>query len=147
MISSTEPQPPATYLGVARSMYHGVDIMAQHKNADLASALALVAAHTLECTLKAFLSRDGNDLQLTTRNLRHHIEELWNLAKSEGLPIDDIPQWASNLSDIHKSPYHLRYSPKNQGIVLPGPEPMATELKALIELVGQEIDNYRRSLE
>lgn len=145
MISIRKPQPPETYLGVANSMYSGVAVMSRHE--DVGSALALVAAHTLECTLKAFLSRDGNDSGLRNHNLRHHIEGLWNLAKAEGLPIDDIPRWASILSNIHGHPYHLRYSEGIHGIVTPAPEPMATELKALIEIVEREINNYRRSLE
>lgn len=145
MISITEPQPPATYLGVANSMYPGVAIMAQHEN--VGSALALVTAHILECTLKAFLSRDGKDSRLKKPNLRHHIEGLWNLAKAEGLPIDALPRWASVLSSIHDHPYHLRYSKGMHGIVTPAPEPMATELKALIEIVEREINDYRKSLE
>jgi hypothetical protein len=56
-VSIAKPVPPETYFGVAESMIASVNVLAKHGIAGL--ALALVAAHTLECALKAYLSRDG----------------------------------------------------------------------------------------
>jgi len=144
-VSTAKPAPPETYLGVAESMCLGVVLMAKHGNAGL--ALPLVAAHTLECALKAYLSRDGKDARLRTRSLRHNLEELWNLAKAENLPIGDVPDWVTNLSRIHNEPYYLRYSTGIHGILTPAPEPMTTDLSALIGKVRQGIEDYRKSLE
>ena len=49
-----------TYFGVAQSMMPGVKVLAAASPTS-ALALALVAAHVLECLLKAYLSRDGSD--------------------------------------------------------------------------------------
>jgi hypothetical protein len=144
-VSISKPAPPETYLGVAESMMAGVSVLAKHGIAGL--ALPLVAAHTLECALKAYLSRDGQDSRLKQPALRHHIEELRKLARTEGLPIGDVPDWAANLSRIHDKPYYLRYSTGIHGIVTPAPEPMATELAAIIGTVRQGIHDYRKSLE
>lgn len=144
-VTIAKPSPPATYLGVAESMVRGVKLMAEHGGAGL--ALPLAAAHTLECALKAFLSRDGQDARLKQPSLRHNLAELWTLSKSEGLPIDDAPHWVTRLSEIHDKPYYLRYSTGIHGIVTPAPEPMATELCTLIETVRQGIHDYRKSLE
>jgi hypothetical protein len=144
-VSIAKPAPPETYLGVAESMIAGVNVLAKHGIGGL--ALPLVAAHTLECALKAYLSRDGQDSRLKQPALRHHIEELWKLARTEGLPIGDVPDWAANLSRIHDKPYYLRYSTGIHGIVTPAPEPMATELAAIIGTVRQGIHDYRKSLE
>jgi hypothetical protein len=144
-VSVAKPAPPETYLGVAESMIAGVNVLAKHGSAGL--ALPLVAAHTLECALKAYLSRDGRDARLKQPALRHHIEELWKLARTEGLPIGDVPDWAANLSRIHDKPYYVRYSTGIHGIVTPAPEPMATELSAIIGTIRQCIHDYRKSLE
>lgn len=89
-------------------MVRGVRLMADHEDAGL--ALPLAAAHTLECALKAFFSRDGQDSRLRQAPLRHNLAELWVLAKSEGLLVDDAPHWVTRLSEIHDRPYDLRYS-------------------------------------
>jgi hypothetical protein len=68
-VSISKPAPPETYLGVAESMMAGVSVLAKHGIAGL--ALPLVAAHTLECALKAYLSRDGQDSRLKQPALRH----------------------------------------------------------------------------
>jgi hypothetical protein len=46
--------------------------------------ITLICAHTLECALKAFLSRGGDDARLKNPKLRHNLEELWRLAAAEG---------------------------------------------------------------
>ena len=144
-VSLAKSAPPETYLGVAESMIAGVSVLAKHGNTGL--ALPLVAAHTLECALKAYLSRDGQDSRLMARATRHNLEKLWKLAREEGLPIEAIPSWATNLSRIHNNPYYLRYSTEIHGIATPAPEPMATELAAIIVAVRQGIHEYRKNLE
>ncbi len=141
-VVAMKPGPPWSYLGVAESMCRGVVVMAEHGNSGL--ALPLVAAHTLECALKAFLSRNGDEGQLKNIAVRHNLEELWRLARKEHLPIDEIPAWAINLSNIHNAPFHLRYASMIHAIATPAPEPMATELVALIGVVRQSIHAHRR---
>ncbi|WP_375738289.1 hypothetical protein [Pseudomonas boanensis] len=100
--------PPHTYLGVAESMIPGVKVLADAPPA-CAPALALVAAHVLECLLKAYLSRDGSDDGLKTLKenaIRHNLEKLWAMAHSQGLQISEQPpDWVVTLSRLHKNPY------------------------------------------
>ena len=100
-------------------------------------ALSLVAAHVLECTLKAYLSRDGSDSCVKDDpKVRHDLGALWSMANKQGLGITlPPPQWVQTLSHIHNSPYYLRYSTGIHGISTPGPEPMTTELQSLLDLV------------
>lgn len=94
----------------------------------------------LECLLKAFLSRSGDDKRLRDKKLRHNLVGLWSLARSEGLNIpEQHPSWVSELNRLHDSPYQLRYSEGVHGIVLPAPEPMTTHLLELLELVRKSI--------
>lgn len=133
--------PPHTYLGVARSMIRGVRVLAD-VSATSGLALALVAAHVLECTLKAYLSRDGSDSAVKNDpSIRHNLLALWSMAHEQGLGIAlNPPQWVTTLSGMHNAPYYLRYSTGVHGISLPGPEPMSTELQSTLDLVQNVVD-------
>jgi len=130
------PVPPHTYLGVAHSMVRGIRALADASPVP-GLALALVAGHVLECTLKAYLSRDGDDSAVKhDPKVRHNLARLWSMANTQGLRIpSEMPSWATTLNQGHDSPYYLRYSDGVHGIALPSAEPMASELQALLNLV------------
>ena len=131
--------PPHTYFGVAQSVMPGVKVLAAASPSP-ALALALVAAHVLECLLKAYLSRDGSDAALKNRDVRHDLEALWARAFAQGLRVPESPpDWVTCLSGLHKSPFYLRYSTGVHGIVSPGPEPMTSELEGLLEIVRAQL--------
>lgn len=131
--------PPHTYLGIAYAMMPGVRILADSSPLP-ALPLAMVSAHVLECILKAYLSRSGNDHRLKKRDVRHNLGLLWSQAQADGLNIQrQPPQWVVCLSQLHNSPYYLRYSTGAHGIVGLAPEPMATELAALIGQVQSQL--------
>jgi len=103
-------------------------------------ALALVAAHVLECLLKAYLSRDGSDAEVRNSDVYHDLNALWAMAFSQGLRVPESPPgWVDGLSGLHKRPYYLRYSTGVHGIVSPGAEPMTSELAALLETVQGQL--------
>ena len=127
--------PPDTYFGVGENMMRGVQVLAAASPTS-ALALALVAAHVLECLLKAYLSRGGSDAALKEKEVRHNLNALWAMAFGQGLRIPESPpDWVARLSDLHDRPYHLRYSTGVHGIVSPAAEPMTAELAALLETV------------
>ena len=131
--------PPHTYLGIAYAMLPGVGILAAASPLP-ALPLAMVSAHVLECILKAYLSRSGDDRQVKQRDVRHNLNALWSLAHADGLSIQSQPpQWVDCLSHLHDSPYYLRYSTGAHGISTPAPEPMTTELALLIEQVRSQL--------
>ncbi len=133
------PGPPHTYLGVARSMLPGALLLAQSPNTS-PMALALVSSHVVECSLKAYLSRDGSDSILRKPQIRHNLVGLCELARNEGLPIDSSPpNWVSRLGEVHGSPYFLRYSTGVNGIVLPNAESIANGARNLLTLVEKSI--------
>lgn len=126
---------PHTYLGVARNMMVGVRVLAAALPPP-ASALALVAAHVLECLLKAFLTRHRPGDELKT----HNLIKLWNDALYDGLPVHKTPPaWVDCLNHLHNGPYYLRYSTEVHGIVTPRAEPMTSELSDLVEVVQQAL--------
>ena len=133
------PAPPRTYLGVAESMMPGVNVLAATPTPS-ALALALLAAHVLECLLKAYLSRNGSDAPLKKPKVRHNLNALWAMASAQGLQVQkEPPSWVDRLSGLHNSPYYLRYSTGVHGIVTPGAEPMRSELAALLEMVRAQL--------
>jgi hypothetical protein len=106
-----------------------------------AVALSLLCAHALECTLKAYLSRSGDDSRLTGGpRLRHNLTALWSLAETEGLEVPTpAPDWLATLSGLHNKPYYLRYSTGVNGLVLPKPEPMVEGVSVLLAVVNRRI--------
>lgn len=131
--------PPHTYFGVAQGLMPGVKVLAAASPTP-ALALALVAAHVLECLLKAYISRDGSDTALKEAKVRHNLNALWALAFAQGLRAQEPPpSWVDCLSGLHNTPYYLRYSTGVHGVVLPGVEPMTSELEALLEIVRGQL--------
>jgi hypothetical protein len=120
-------------------MLPGVKILAASSPCP-ALALSLVAAHVLECLLKAYLSRSGSDEALKKKDARHDLEVLWTMAHADGLGVTKAPpDWVVGLAETHRSPYYLRYSTGVHGIVLLGSEPMTSELEALLEVVRSQL--------
>jgi hypothetical protein len=101
----------------------------------------LVSGHVLECLLKAYLAKRGvSEADLKKPALRHDLAELWRRAGSRGLAISSSPpSWVEQLSGLHNQPFNLRYPMRFHGLVLPGCEPMVSELRALLELVGNAV--------
>ncbi len=132
--------PPATYFGVAENMMRGVKVLAATSPLP-ALALAIVAAHVLECLLKAYLSRGGSDAAVRKRDVQHDLVALWAMAVAQGLRVQKSPpDWVARLGALHKGPdFVLRYSTGVHGIVSPAAEPMTAELAALLETVRGQL--------
>jgi hypothetical protein len=133
-----KPQPPFTYMAVANLLMPGIRTLATHGDLPAqALPLAMLCAHTLECALKAFLSRNGDDTRLRNKSIRHNISKLWEEASNNGLPTP-MPTWAKVLSEIHDEPYHLRY-PKVHALGTPAAQPMADELGQILLLIETKL--------
>ena len=131
--------PPHTYLAIAQFMLHGVAPLAA-AGANASVALAFVAAQVVECSLKAYLSRNGDDKRLKAKSVRHNLEALWHLAHAEGLALSaPIPSWLTTLNELHDDPFRIRYSTGAHGLFTPASEPMATDIAALVSLVARHI--------
>ena len=131
--------PPHTYLGMARLLLQGVRPLCAVEPPRTVP-LAFIAAQVAECALKASLSRSRDDKRLKEKSIRHNLEALWSLAHSEGLSISaSPPPWLLKLSHLHNSPYYLRYSTGVHGLVIPGPEPMSSELEQLVAVVERQV--------
>lgn len=137
------PQPPLCLIGMARALLRGIPPLASAE-AHASTALAFVAAQVTECALKAFLWRKSDEERLRRKPLRHNLLALWQLAEAEGLPLaKQPPGWLSVLSELHDDPYCIRYATNVHGMMTPASEPMATDLAALVDLVGRELGKQR----
>lgn len=133
-ISIRPAGPPHTYLGIANGLMPGIRLLAASPLPAL--PLTMLCAHALECVLKAFLSRSGDDSGVLKPNVRHNLSALWTLAHRDGLAATaEPPQWAASLSDLHAAPYYLRYSTGVHGLALPNQSEMAAGVSALLEQV------------
>lgn len=133
------PGPPDTYLGVATHLLPDIEFLA-NKSPPSGIGLPMLCAHALECILKAYLSRGGNDKHVREPQVRHNLAKLWSMASADGLRIPSDPiGWVKQLSLLHDGPYYLRYATNVNGIVSPAPALMIADLSDLLEMVRSQI--------
>ena len=134
-ITVLPPGPPRTYLGVADGLMPGIRILGDASPVP-ALPLTMLCAHALECILKAYLSRSGDDSCVRKADVRHNLNKLWSMARDAGLDLPaDLPQWVSLLGNLHGRPYYLRYSTGVHGLVLPPQAQMVVDLSELLNAV------------
>lgn len=126
------------YMIVARDLLQGVEALSRFKNVHPRSC-ALIAAHSLECALKAFLWHKGKKLDFRKREVQHNLKALWDMSYNEGdLCISESPpDWVEALSVGHGPNYYLRYQEGENrvivnGGVFPALVPMAIALKEIV---------------
>lgn len=118
-------------------MVRGAQLLAAIPNSPPHS-LALLCCHALECILKAALSLRVDQRNLKGKDLRHNLAGLWELAAQHGLPVPvEPPIWLQGLSDMHDSPYDLRYAQGLHGMVFPPLLGIPEELRLMLLQVRQ----------
>lgn len=107
---------------------------------------ALIAAHTLECTLKAFLCYKGKNKEIRDSGVRHNLIALWDMVHNESPLIipKSQPDWVRILSVGHGPNFYFRYQEGEEKNIVHGGQtpaliPMASELKLLFEKVEASI--------
>ena len=129
------------YMIVARQLLQGVEALSTLPPNVSPRSCALIAAHALECALKAFLWYKGRK-RIWARKDQHHLVALWDIAYKEGLSIPkDPPDWVRTLSSGHGPNFYFRYQVGEGGTIVHGGStpaliPMRDALKNLIEMVG-----------
>jgi hypothetical protein len=124
------------FLLTATELMRGATVLAAAPPSESKWAFALVAGQILECALKAFLAKKTG---LPEKDLRqkfgHDLSKLWTQAANLGLPIGNMPPWATTLNSLHESPYHLRYPMKVNALVFPNTHETESGLRSLIDTV------------
>jgi hypothetical protein len=143
-----QPTEEDAYMIVARDLLQGVDALSTLPNVS-PRGCALIAAHALECALKAFLWHMGKKRGIREYDVQHDLVALWNMAyKEKGLSIQRVPpDWVAILSSGHGPNFYFRYQEGEGKIVVHGGQtpaliPMVVELKKLIEMVELAIKSY-----
>jgi len=96
--------------------------------------LGLLAAHCAELLLKALLLASGESFaKLRSQEVRHNLNELWELALTRGLPLKDpVPFWCQVLAIAHDKPYTYRYARPGWGVTVPEPQVLREGLDGLL---------------
>lgn len=136
MITSSAGTPAQNYLAAARYLFLGVKALSIGSS-ELAPACAFLAAQSLECALKSFLSKNGfSEAQLKRPSRRHNLEALWTEASSRGQIFSaQPPGWCVILNQTHNTPFHLRYPIGINAFQTPAVVPMQTDLERLLAQV------------
>jgi hypothetical protein len=132
------PSPSLSFLTAARYFFPGVRTLSQG-DPTVAIACTFLAAQTLECALKAYLSNAGVPIKelKNKKSYCHNLEALWVGAATKGLAVQpQPPDWCVILNQTHDDPYYLRYPIGINGFQYPAFSMMVPELSKLIDLVG-----------
>ena len=129
------------YIIVARDLLQGVETLSSVHNIH-PRACALIAAHALECALKAFLWHKGKKEDIRKAKVQHNLIALWDMSYNEktlNIP-KSPPDWVKILSVGHGPNYYFRYQEgEGKTVVNGGQTPalssMALALKELVEEV------------
>ena len=126
---------------VARDLLQGVEALSVVTHISSRSC-ALIAAHALECTLKAFLWHKGKKNEIRKHKIQHDLVALWHMAyKESSLGIPEVPpDWVAVLSSGHGPNFYFRYQEGKAKTIVHGGQtpaliPMTIALKELIEIV------------
>jgi hypothetical protein len=132
LVSAQSPGPPHTYFGIARGFANAIDpLVAAGPSCSL--PLTFLCAQITENALKAALSKNGDDSMVRTPAIQHNLAGLWAFAEAQGIALTKVPPgWLLSLSDLHKAPYHLRYSTNVNGLVLPVQTAMVEGVRQLL---------------
>ena len=138
-----QPIQGGSYMIVARDLLQGVEALSTFPPNVSSRGCALIAAHALECVLKAFLWHKGKKKEVRAPDVQHDLVALWNMAyKEKGLSIPQVPpDWVTILSSGHGPNFYFRYQEGKGKTVVHGGQtpaliPMAVALKNLIEMIG-----------
>lgn len=140
-----QPSQKDAYLIVARDLMQGVEALSVMTHISPRSC-SLIAAHTLECILKAFLWHKGKKKEIRQSKIQHNLVALWDMAyKEEDLGIPQVPPvWVTILSKGHWPNLYLRYQEGEEKTIVHGGQtpallPMKNALKELLEIVEHTI--------
>lgn len=114
------PAPPeSSMFRVAWSCCEGVKQLARVPDSNTLIAMAIVASHGVEATLKCHLLQKGKSLS-ECRKLGHDLLATWKVGSQQGAPFDGpAPGWLQMLNWGHDRPYAFRYLPDAHGIGVP----------------------------
>ncbi len=135
-ITSSASTPAQSYFAAARYFFLGVKALSGG-SPELAPACAFLAAQSIECALKSFLSKNGfSEAQLRHPSCRHNLEALWAEASSRGQFFSaQPPMWCVILNQTHNKPFHLRYPIGINGFQTPELALMQADLEVLLTRV------------
>lgn len=139
-LCAVQPTEGDGYMIVARDLLQGVEELSTLTQISPRSC-ALLAAHALECVLKASLWHKRKK-KIWTKKDQHNLVALWKMAYEEKtLNIEeDPPDWCKILSSGHGPNFYFRYQKGEGKTVVHGGQtpaliPIAVELKKLIKMV------------
>ncbi len=106
-------------MAAARYFFAVVKLLLQG-GSDVAIACAHLAAQSLKCVLKAYLSKVGIPVIDLKNRYAHDLQALWVEAVAKGLTeLPQPPDWCVILNQTHNKPYHLRYPLDINGFSIP----------------------------
>ena len=131
---------PTTLLRTAREYNEALSVLLDSKSKPFAKVICLLAGHSVEVGLKAFLMHAGWDERRLKNNVNHNLVRAWNCAHTEGLGIAETPPlWCTTLSSAHDVPFLNRYPKTNVALVINDMRKLSRHIDELLTVIEAEI--------
>jgi hypothetical protein len=122
----------ASLLRTARDFFEAAAVL---DPASTPAAFGLDAAQCLELALKTYLLHTGATEDELRNKFSHNLQLAWSQCVNNGLKLERMPPWASDLHAGHSKPYLFRYAQVNVGIVLAAKAHVTTGLREVLAAV------------
>ena len=133
-IEVSDPSPD-TLLRASQRFLAALNVLIGHPGGFGVAPIGLLASHSLEVGLKAYLLTVGWT-QKEIRTIGHDLVRAWTAAVSARLPLEsDVPSWVKTLDLHHDRPFMYRYTPEGVGVGIPAPPDLSRLLAQTIEIL------------
>jgi len=127
-----------TYLSEAKGLCEAVNVLSQAKIESTLYSIGILASHSLELGLKAFLLHSGVS-EKDVKSIGHNINELWENCIRGGLALEVVPYWVQILDYSHSRPYFFRYPQEEHKVGVPNIDELSHDLGSVLEKIELSI--------
>lgn len=128
------------FLKHARYYLHAAEVLTERLSMATAGPIGLLAAHSLELGLKAFLLHIGWNEDDLRKRVGHNLVDAWNASLESGLRLPQEPSFTVSLLALsHGPPYLFRYPREGEAAAITPPHELCRDVQMVLDAVETAI--------
>ncbi len=126
------------YIDEALGMADAVDAVCEARRNTTVYAIGMLASHSLELGLKAYLVSTGYSKR-KLKKIGHDIGAAWAACIDDNLELEEMPYWVQVLDFSHSNPFFFRYPNPDHGVAIPNCEELSHQLREVLVKISSKI--------